>query len=228
MNRQEAIRALVLAGKTEAVEQLIAKKVAEARTRYDDVRADDTRTEEYRRRELAQNFEAFNDGLTDELVKMAGTSVRTDRVDAGGVFGVDGLPGDEASLVISRRDAGDRVAGITDPEELRDLLARATRQGDEVLARAVAERAFENHDSKTLSKFVEARPHLEDAAVRLWDARLREDRAVDVGWQASIMLSELRPEELNGMSIDVIRSLASDDAPTRVDLDDPSGRVSWD
>ena len=75
-----------------------------------------------------------------------------------------GLPGDVASLSISRRDAGDRVAGITDPVQLQRLLAQAVRSGDDVLSRAIAQAAVEQDDAATTNAFTAAYPDLQPAA----------------------------------------------------------------
>jgi hypothetical protein len=92
------------------------------------------------------------------------------------VFGVGGIPGDAGSLAISSRDAADRVASAS-AEELRDLLDRATRSRDEVLARAVVQRAIEEGDPKVVNDFTARRPELLDPTERLWDRARRGDKA---------------------------------------------------
>lgn len=208
MNRQEAIKALTMAGRQPEIEQAIAEAVARAKSGYAEIRNDDRLTDEWKRTQMAKVFKNHNDDLTKKLVGLAGNAVRADRVDATSVFGINGLPGDPASLVISRRDAGDRVASITSSAELRDLLARATRQGDEVFARAIADRALELRDNKTLEQFCEDRPNQAAPVERLWDAQQQEDRAVDVGWAAAMQLMELRPEEFGSMPAASIESIA--------------------
>lgn len=139
-----------------------------------------------------------------ELVEMASRVVRVDRDDAERVFGTKGLDGDAASLAISRRDAGDRVAAAGGPSELRELLRRATRSGDEVLARAVAERAVEDQDAGTMHAFIADRTQLDAASERLWNAR----RAGNDSMMLSMQLLNLVPEELQGMTFDSIEQLA--------------------
>ena len=175
MNRQDAIKVLLRAGKRSDLIDAIARKAESAARGYAEIREDASRTDDYKRWALAVAASQANRALNDELEKMASRVVVHDRDDAGRVFGTVGISGDPASLVISRRDAGDRVAEISKTGELRDLLARATRSGDEVLARAVAERALEMGDAKTLEKFAEDRPNLDAAVERLWKAERADD-----------------------------------------------------
>lgn len=214
MNRQEAVKVLVTAGRSAEAEEVINRHIADAKHRYAEARADGSRTDEYKKWLIAVEYEAADDGITEELVKLARTAKVEDRGDAQAVFGVTDLAGDPASKAISRRDAGDRVSGIDSPGELQELLARATRSGDEILARAVAERALEMRDAKTLEKFAEDRPSLEPAVVRLWDLQRREDQAATSGMKVAIMMSELKPPELAGMAHGSIRALAGGREPS--------------
>jgi hypothetical protein len=170
MDRQEAIQALLRAGKQRELDEVLEKRGQRAQAVFESIRSDGTRTAEHTRWALAVASAQHLSSLTEELTRMASRVVNTDRDDAERVFGVRGLTGDPASLVISRRDAGDRVAAITERDELRALLARATRSGDEVLARAVAERAVEMQDDTTMNQFIKDRPDLDTASSRLWDA----------------------------------------------------------
>lgn len=74
--------------------------------------------------------------LRDEFV---GTSEDTRRKLAQKLFGIPA--GADAATVLVFRDAEDRAAKITDPDELAPLLARATDRGDALLARAIAAHA---------------------------------------------------------------------------------------
>lgn len=212
MNRQDAIKALVKSGKSKDVREVIDSYSDRASRRFDEVRSDAGRTDEYKKWALAVASSQIARSLNAELEKMAGQVIATDRGDAEKVFGVAGLSGDPASLVISRRDAGDRVASITDGKELRALLARATRSGDEVLARAVAERALEMQSAETLNKFAEDRPHLDAAVERLWNA----ERAEDDSFGLTVSLMGLRPEELGSMSFSSIEAMAQNGEPMGV------------
>lgn len=201
---QDAIRALAKAGRSDEVAELLDKAAKRAAVDYAEIRKDRTRSADGLRWLLAQAYVQHRRSVDKRLADMAATVVRRDREDAEAVFGVKGLPGDAASLIISRRDAADRVAAVERREDLRDLLARATRSGDEVLARAVAERAVEMHDSTTMNLFLADRPHLETAGERLWNAEC----AADDTFATTVRLGGIRPAELTGMAAGAIEQLA--------------------
>lgn len=74
--------------------------------------------------------------LRDEFVTTSGD---TRRKLARKLFG---LPADaDATTVLVYRDAEDRAAKITDPDQFGPLMARALDQGDTLMARAIAARA---------------------------------------------------------------------------------------
>lgn len=74
--------------------------------------------------------------LRDEFVA---TSEATRRKLAQKLFGLPS--GADAATVLSFRDAEDRAAKITNPEELAPLLARAIGKGDQSMAKAIAAHA---------------------------------------------------------------------------------------
>lgn len=204
MNRQEAIKALLRAGKAKEMTQVIDEAVAAANRAYKAERDNRDLSDEAKRRYIAGEYVRHDRDLTDRLVRMASAVVSTDRGDAAKVFGIGGLRGDVANLTILQRDAADRVAAVTEHDQLRDLLARATRSGDEVLARAIAEKAVAQRDAKILNQFLEDRPHLRDAGERLWQAETAEDDSFGV----TMRLVGLRPEEVGGMSVASAQALA--------------------
>ena len=208
MTNESPIKTLAAAGKSEEARELVGAYSERAQRTFAAIRAESgDLTDEAKRRHLAAAATNARRDLNAEIEKLAARVGRTDRGDAQAVFGVDGLPGDAASLAISRRDATDRVASL-DRGELRDLLHRATRSGDEVLARAIAERALEEVDDKTLHQFCAHRPHLDSAVERLWNTQ----RASGGGDSMSIAMEMigLQPAELLGMSFDAIEQLASE------------------
>lgn len=79
--------------------------------------------------------------LATELTPTANIASTQYKADAAAVFGTAGLPGDPATLVISRRDAGERVADENDSIKLQRLLDQAVLTGDDVLSHAIAEKA---------------------------------------------------------------------------------------
>ncbi len=216
MELKDALKSLNAAGRSQEVADLVDAEANRAAGAYREIKQDASRTEEYTRWAIAQHYVRTRQAVEKRIMDMGATAVRSDRGDAEAVFGVRGLPGDAASLVISRRDAADRVANVEDLAELRQLLTRATRAGDEVLARAVAERAVEKRDADTMNQFIADRPNLEAASERLWNA----ERAGDVSMTMTMHLAALRPAELSGMDRGSIEYLAGNEptaAPSRAD-----------
>ncbi|MFW6776261.1 hypothetical protein ACOACO_18415 [Nocardioides sp. CPCC 205120] len=204
MNRQEAIRELARGGKRKRAEEIISEAVDQATRGYDMVRAKDTLSDSGKEYELALIYTRANRKLTETLEREARKVTGTDRDDAERVFGTRGIAGDAASLTISRRDAADRVERVEGREELRALLRQATRSGDEVLARAVAERAVREADATTMHQFVADRPDLDEAAERLWNA----ERADDGTFGTTMLMGAFKPSELALMSDDSIDEIA--------------------
>jgi len=209
MNRQDAIKALLRAGKGQEVRDLLDRKARTAESRFAEVRADESRTDDYKRWALAVESSRMLRELTKELDAMAGRVVSKDRDDAESVFGVRGIAGDPASLTISRRDAGDRVAGLNARSELRELLQRATRSGDEVLARAVAERATELRYDDVMHHFLADRPALDAAGERLWNSQHVDHASMGL----TVGMVAFKPEELAGMNFDSIEAVAESGEP---------------
>jgi hypothetical protein len=215
MELKDALKSLHAAGRSGEVAELLDAEAEKATGAYREIKADRSRNEDYTRRALAQHYVGTRRAVEKQIMDMGATAARSDRGDAEAVFGVRGLPGDAASLVISRRDAADRVANVEDHAELRQLLTRATRAGDEVLARAVAERAVERQDADTMNQFLGDRPELDAAGQRLWNA----ERAGDGSLATTVQLAALRPDELSGMDRGSIEYLASNEptGPTAAD-----------
>lgn len=207
MDTREAITTLTAAGRRKEVEVLLRETSKRAEKAYQPIQSDDSLSDKGRHQRLAATYLQFQRGVAGQLEKMADQVVKTDRDDAQRVFGVHGLPGDPASLSISRRDARDRVAGITSADELADLLKSATRSGDEVLARAVAERAMgmqTQQAAAVLNKFTADRPALDAPVERLWNA----ERAVNETLFTTMLLNDMKPAELQGMPSHRIDAIA--------------------
>jgi hypothetical protein len=203
MNTQDAMKTLATGGKTREVRELLAAAADAADRKFAQIRDAADFTDDAKRRHLAIASVRVRYDLDDKLERLAARVVSTDRDDAAAVFGTRGLPGDAASLAISRRDAADRVGALTAVER-RDLLRRATRSGDEVLARAIVERAIEEQDDITVHQFCEDRPELDAPVERLWNGQRGETDSM----MMSLGLLGLRPAELAGMSSDAIEHLA--------------------
>ena len=170
-----AIDTLVRSGRRGDVAELYDTTATRAQRQYAEIRKDTSRTPEWQAEELKRVYERVRADLKEKVIEMARGADRDDRQDAVRVFGVGGLPGDAASLAISARDAADRVAQTSSADGLRELLERATRVGDEVLARAVVQRAIEDGQPGIVNAFTDARPELHDATERLWSRARDED-----------------------------------------------------
>jgi len=205
MERQEAIKTLVKGGKGADVKKLLSEKADIAQRAYKEIQDNPDLTEEAKRVHQASHYVQMIKGVNAELSKMAGRVWITDQDDASSVFGVKGLDGDVASLAISRRDASDRIAACTSGDEVRELLQRATRSGDEVLARAAAEWGVEHRDARTVNEFLRTRPKAEAAVQRLWDGEAAERGG---GMDIALALGGLRPTEMFSMSDSAIEAAA--------------------
>ncbi|MFC7973900.1 hypothetical protein ACFUT3_01370 [Streptomyces cinereoruber] len=85
----------------------------------------------------------------------------------------------DPSAVVSRRDAADRAAKLDDPREAATALQRAERDGDTVLAQAIAARASEWGWTDVLDTYAADRPgFVRD--VEEWNALPDTD---DIGWK---------------------------------------------
>jgi len=174
------------------------------------IRNDTTRTEQWRRQQIAKVFLKMKAELDADVDLQVEAKVRTQRSLEAKVFGVSSLPGDVASLSISRRDAGDRVAGLKTQVDAIRLLDRADRSGDEVLARAIAERALENDWADVANAFVDTRPHLSTAVEQLWNSR---PATAAENMAGHMIRGSLQPGELHGLSQHDIERLAESDVP---------------
>jgi hypothetical protein len=164
---------------------------------YTALDADTDHNDDWKRTQYARAYTTVMTGLARKLTTAATTAGASGNDDTARVYGIKGLPGDVASLSISRRDAGDRVAGITDSTQLRRLLDTAVRTGDEVLAHAIVEVAIGFSDTDTVDAFIAAYPDLADATQRLWDADHRKMSTVDL--TAAWRVAALKPAALGSL-----------------------------
>jgi predicted RecA/RadA family phage recombinase len=179
-------------------------------TSYDAITGDTSRSQEWILTTCARTYTNVIGTLARKLGAAATSAGRQDAADAAAVYGVAGLPGDVASLAISRRDAGDRVATITDIFQLQALLGKAVRSGDVVLAHAIAETAITTGDIDTTNQFIDAYAALQDPAQRLWNATQRKQTGADImtAWR----LAALKPAPLKSLQDDEIGSAAAGNA----------------
>lgn len=189
METLDAITAIVRAGKGQEARGLIERAGRAAKASYDRIKSDTDYTPEARRRRMAEVYQGRRQALDQELTSLAARVGYDDRADVARAFGIAGLAGDPASLAISMRDAQDRAAKEESSDGLVDLVRRATRNGDEVLARAAAQRAMELRYDKPLHEFVETRPALDSIVEDIWNAQRRGVNRL----QWTVQLSALKP-----------------------------------
>lgn len=194
MEALESMRILAQAGQGQEARSVVQKHADAASRSYAAISLDGTRSDDFKREEISRVYDDTKATVASELERMARAARAKSANDAASVFGTSGLSGDPASLAISRRDAGDRVAGAKDRAELQNILERANRSGDEVLARAVAERAYDHQDVDTLNKFLDTRPHLNEAAQRLWNSVDSSGLTQSMQW--AFELAALQPPRL--------------------------------
>jgi len=189
METLDAITAIVRAGKGQEARELIERAGRAAKASYDRIKSDTDYTPDARRRRMEEVYQGRRQALDQELTSLASRVGYDDRADVARAFGIAGLAGDPASLAISMRDAQDRAAKEESSDGLVDLVRRATRNGDEVLARAAAQRAMELRYDKPLHEFVETRPALDSIVEDIWNAQRRGVNRL----QWTVRLSALKP-----------------------------------
>ena len=156
--------------------------------------ADETRTDAYILVQYAKTYISVLNMLELRLTAAANSASTQYQQDAAEVFGTAGLKGDAATLVIARRDAGERAAGENDSIKLQRLLAQAAIIGDDTLSRAVVEKAVSLQDFSTVQEFQAAYPALADATSRLWNAATKGITSQDL--VTGMRLAALKPAPL--------------------------------
>lgn len=132
------------------------------------------------------------------------------------VWGIDDIPGatvNRAQVSMSYRDAQDRAELLDQPQEAAALLDRANSTGDELLARAVAFRAYTMATgpipapawADVLDNYLANRPQAKTAVDRLIAARQPLNAAALFGYML------MPPSELAGMNPTQIAQLAAQD-----------------
>jgi hypothetical protein len=180
---------------------------AESANNYGTLDNDTEHNDAWKLQRYAQTYTNVVTSLARKLTSAANSAGKQDTDDASNVFGVTGLSGDVASLAIARRDADERIEGVTDPAQRQALLAQATRNGDPTLARAIVQAAFEFNDVDTVNAFIAAYPNLNDAVERLWTAQNRKTVGVDLA--VGFRLAALKPRAIGSMMDYEIALIAS-------------------
>ena len=115
------------------------------------------------------------------------------------IFGAASTAGVDA---ISARDADDRAAQLQTADEALPLLSRAEENGDKVLARAIAQRAYRERGNPfggwglVLEAYTENRP---DVARKLSELEAARRDTFQTNFTAGIVFSLHQPAELNNL-----------------------------
>jgi hypothetical protein len=189
---QTALATLKQLGRSADADELLTE--AASSSSYDAIAADTTRNDEWKLQKCALAYTNVMSTLARQLTAAAELASTKYKIDAETVFGTRGLPGDPATLTVSRRDAGERIADENDSIKLQRLLDDAILNGDNVFARAIAQKAVTNRDADTVTAFQAAYPDLANATERLWNTATHGTTTVDVamGWR----LGALKPAPL--------------------------------
>jgi hypothetical protein len=192
---QTALAALQRLGRAVDADELLTDAASSAS--YDAINADTTRNDEYKLQQYARQYINVMARLATKLTAAADRASTEYKIDAETVFGVRGLKGDPGFLIVSLRDAQDRIEGEHDSIKLQRLLDKAVLNGDDVRAHAIVESAVINGDSETVTAFQAAYPDLAEAVARLWNTATHGMTTVDIAmaWR----LAALKPAALKSM-----------------------------
>ncbi|WP_327282287.1 hypothetical protein OG723_12295 [Streptomyces sp. NBC_01278] len=132
------------------------------------------------------------------------------------LFGTNGFSPDP-NTVIARRDANDRAAKLESPAEAAHAMRRAEREGDRIMAKAIAAKAADYSGdpswAQLLNQYVEGKPE-ETATLQAMvdlpdtnDGVWRISKAIEYSIATPSELGDQRPEGLAALPLD-------GDAPT--------------
>lgn len=152
-----------------------AKLFSEYRSTVLGIRGNRSASREGKRQSLARTYLNARQRMDAIFTEQAAGRAQLRRDLESKLFGTRDLPGDVASMTISRRDAGDRVARLERSEDAMALLRRALASGDEVLARAVAQWGHERRDVTVVNAYLDVRPQHDAAFNELWKLPASDD-----------------------------------------------------
>ncbi|RFU18828.1 hypothetical protein [Geodermatophilus marinus] len=151
----------------------VAAEIETYRRRLDSVRQDPQLSEEGRRNAIARLYSGVTSRIAGRRTALA-SSVGTERSKLeGDLFGAGYYLRDQVAAAVSLRDAEDRVDRVPagDEDGLSRLLARALRNGDEILAKACLRRGWDEGSNRVVNEYADARPDKVPAIERLIDLR---------------------------------------------------------
>jgi hypothetical protein len=188
--------------KAEAIQARLNSRISAARSNAD-------LTADGKTKEMARAYLEADEAMTKLKDAWQGGSEKDVVALGRDIFGSTSAAGVDA---ISSRDADDRAASLDNAQAALDLLERAEENGDSVLARAIAQRAYRNRSDvfggweAVLDAYTTSRPEVAEKIHALDDARRNTIRT---NFAAGITFSLNKPAELgNAYSTHAISRLA--------------------
>ena len=201
---QTALATLQRLGRSADADDLLSQ--AES-TSYSALDADRDHSDQWKLQRYALAYTNVMSTLARRLTATADVASTKYKDDAERVFGTKGLSGDPGFLIVSLRDAQDRIEGEHDSIKLQRLLDKAVLNGDEIRAHAIVESAVLNHDADTVTAFKSAYPALTDATARLWNTATHGTTTVAI--VTGMRLGALQPAALSRLTDYEIAAAAS-------------------
>ena len=186
-------------------QQQAMQYVADTQNRIELIRGDARLSADAKTEAIAKEWLAGRQRLEDLRAKTStDTANRVEYLERR-VFGQLGTA--DPAAAISYRDAQDRAANLADQQQALELLARADRGGDDVLARAVGRRAAEMGWGHVMDAFTASRATVADDLRELAD--INRQGALGYVVQSAMAYELPRPDELAGMSDYAVQDVAN-------------------
>lgn len=180
------------------------------------IRANQDLNHDGRQRQIAASYVRAKrelDQLRQEFMRGADASAKVLSKD---IFGAAVTVGADA---ISARDAADRASRLADAQEALDLLRMAEENGDDVLARAVAQRShrearhapFGNEGwSEVLAGYLEHRPAVADRMAELERAQAED---LETNFRNEGHFFVVPPTEISQFSESALAAMSTSEVP---------------
>lgn len=171
----------------------------EYKTRLDWIRANKHLTHEGKREQITEVYREAKAEL--ETLRAQAQEKRTKKVASlrRGLFGVSGTA--DPQRAISYRDAQDRVSKLElgDQDKALKLLDQAEMSGDEVMTKALVQRALELKWDKVANTYIDSHPYYGSKLEELWSAQESPLSEALLTNTATFYISQ--PSEVSGYSM---------------------------
>jgi hypothetical protein len=195
-----------VADQAAAVQDTLNRTVAALRVNAD-------LTMDGRTRQFAVAYQRATQDMEQVQASFEGSSATTVSTLTKDIFGEVNVTGADA---ISVRDAADRASRLETAEDAAALLDQADNNGDDVLARAVAQRAYQcrndlfgNDWAAVVDTYAVSHP---EVGQRLSELESAQRTSLMNGLTAAWTFSLAKPPELNAMSDTAIARMAAEPA----------------